>query len=88
MATKGCVALSDIFSMLKECLSGWTKENGLTEGRHNYQVHHDGKTFWRLPSGQHGKRAGRGEVQKGHVKALVEHFGIADCARKRIGVLR
>ena len=88
MATKGTVALADIFAMLRHCLPGWNKEEGLSEGRHNYQVHHAGRTFWRLPSGQHGKRAGSGEVQKGHVKALAEFFDILDCARGEIELLR
>ena len=74
--------------MLRECLPGWTKESGVTEGRHNLQIHHDGKTYWGFPSGQHGKRPGRAEIQKGHVKDLVRFFGIVDCAKEHLGLLR
>lgn len=88
MSTSGCVSLGDVFAMLKHCLPGWTQENGLAEGRHNYRIIYGGRTYPGFPTGGHGKRAGRGEVQKGHVKGLVQFFGIVECAAREIEMLR
>lgn len=88
MATHGQVALSDIFAMLKRCLSGWSREDGVTETRHNLQIHHAGRTYRGFPSGAHGKRPGRAMIQKAHVKDLAEFFEILPCARNEIQLLR
>ncbi len=85
MTTKGRVVLRDILSMLKACAPGSTVEDN---GPHKLRVKWNGKTYPSLPKGEHGKRPGRAEIQKGHVKDLVLFFGITDCAMEHLPVLR
>ena len=84
MATKGLVLLSDIFEMLNECAPGFD----VAEGPHHYRVKWNGRTYPTLPKGEHGKRPGRGSVQKGKVRDLVAFFGIEECAKGRLEILR
>ena len=88
MGTHGQVALADVFAMLKTCLPGWSKEAGVTETRHNLQIHYGQKTYRGFPAGQHGKRPGRAMIQKGHVKDLAAFFEIALCAKGELEILR
>jgi hypothetical protein len=53
-----------------------------------YPDHFSGRTYPSLPTGQHGRRPGRGEIQKKHVKDLAEFFGILDCAKRELEILR
>jgi hypothetical protein len=46
------------------------------------------RTYGGLPTGQHGKRPGRAEIQKGQIKDLVKFFGIEDCAKTHLEILR
>lgn len=84
MATKGRVVLRDIWNMLDECLPGWTKR----EVKHKIRVTHGGRTYPSLPTGEHGRRPGRAEIQKKQVRDLAEFFDILDCARKQLEILR
>ena len=78
----GRLVLNDVYAILEKCLSGWSRETGLREGEHNNLVLYGGRTFRGLPTGAHGKRAGRGEIEMGKAKALFRFFGITDCARE------
>lgn len=69
--------------MLDECLSGYA----VRETHHHFRISKDGRVYPSLPNGEHGKRAGRAEIQVGHVRRLVEFFGIKDCAKKHIELL-
>ena len=84
MSTKGRILLRDIFEMLNECLPGWRSQ----EGQHKIRILYGGRTYPSLPRGEHGKRPGRAEIQKKHVKDLAEFFGILECAQRRIQLLR
>jgi hypothetical protein len=84
LATKGQVLLRDIFAMLDDCAPGWS----MTKSLHHFRVTYQGRTYPSLPKGRHGKREGRGEIQKKQVKDLAEFFGILDCAKRHLEVLR
>ncbi len=70
--------------MLSECAPGFKYREVL----HKIRITWNGKTYPGLPKGEHGKRPGRAEIQKGHVKDLVVFFGIEECARARLEILR
>jgi len=84
MSTKGRVLLAAIFEMLDACAPGWTRK----DGPHHFRVIYQGRTYPGLPKGEHGRRPGRAEIQKKHVKDLAEFFGILDCARAHLEILR
>jgi hypothetical protein len=72
------VPLETVRAMLDECAPGHTA----TRKTHHFWVTYQGKTFQRLPLGEHGAR--RPEVYIGHVRAMVRLFGIRECARRFI----
>ena len=84
MPTKGRVLLRDIFAMLDECLPGWEKR----DAPHHIRITLQNRTYPSLPKGEHGKRPGRGQIQGKQVKDLAEFFGILECARKYLEILR
>lgn len=84
MVTKGRVLLADIFAMLKECAPGFHYR----EAKHKIRVTWNGRLYPGLPKGEHGKRPLRAEIQKGQVKDLVRFFGIEDCAKEHLEILR
>ncbi len=84
MGTKGRIRLSDVFDMLKKCAPG----HEVFEGPHHYRIKWQGRTYTSLPTGQHGKRDGRAEIEKGHVKHLARFLGIEACAKDLLEILR
>lgn len=84
MTTKGQILLSDVWRMLDRCAPGWTRR----EGDHKTRITYNGKVYPGFPQGQHGKRPGRAEIQKKHVRDLCEFLGILPCAQERIELLR
>lgn len=65
--------------MLDVCAPGYRRK----QREHNWCVMYAGKTYHRLPLGEHGKRADP-EVKLGHVKQMVRQLGIEDCAKREI----
>ena len=84
MATSGRVRLGDIFKMLDECAPGYTFQ----ETEHHFRITYQNAVFPSLPNGEHGKRDGRAEIQKGVVKKMVRVLGVYDCAVGILQVLR
>jgi hypothetical protein len=71
--------------MLEDCCPGYGKEPG--KKQEFWRVYWRGKTFWRLPTGRHGRRQDP-EVQAGHVRKMCNLFGILECAKKHLELLR
>lgn len=69
--------------MLDQCARGYT----YTERDHNICIRYAGRTFPSLPTGEHGKRPGRAEIQVGHVKQMARQLGILDCAKRTLPIL-
>jgi hypothetical protein len=84
VGTHGRVRLSSIFEMLRKCAPGFHSQ----ETDHYIRITYNGLTFPDLPRGEHGRRDGRAEIQRGVVKKMVRYLGIADCARMEIEALR
>lgn len=83
MSSSGTIPLKDVWAMLNACAPGWTAR----QGQHNWIVTYNGKTFYRLPLGPHGKRVNP-SIEIGHIKQMVRLLGIEDCAKKHIEQLR
>ena len=83
MTSKGTVRLAAIWKMLDRCAPGWKKK----ERPHNWVVLFAGRSYPRLPLGEHGARHNP-SIQIGHVRNMVRFFGIEDCARGQIPALR
>jgi hypothetical protein len=84
VSTVGRVLLRDIVDMLKKCAPGAE----LVVGKHKIRVLWNGRVYPNLPKGAHGRRPGREEIQRGEVRDLVTFFGIEDCARGQLEILR
>jgi hypothetical protein len=78
VTSNGTVSLSDVWSMLDTCAPGHSRR----AREHNWLVIFGGKTYPRLPVGDHGARR-HVEIQVGHIRSMVRHFGIFECASKR-----
>lgn len=65
--------------MLDKCAPGYSRQQCL----HNWQVSFNGRTYYRLPLGRHGKRDNP-EIEIGHVKNMIRHFEIGDCAKREL----
>ena len=70
--------------MLKKCAPGYR----LIPGKHLDRIVWNGLVFPALPKGAHGKRSGRGEVQRPIARKLIRDLGIEDCAKAEIAALR
>jgi hypothetical protein len=69
------VRLSDVWRMLDHCLAGYVR----SEKPHRWTVKHAGRIYPRIPLGPHGHRHNP-EVEAGHIRGLVNFFGIPrDC---------
>ena len=84
MGTKGRILLADIERMLRACAPGAV----LQPGKHKIRILWGGKTFPNLPKGEHGKRPGRAEIELGHVRDLATFFGILECAKQHLEILK
>ena len=83
MVTKGTIPLKKIWKMLDNCAPGWKKKKKI----HNWSVLYNGRTYPRLPLGEHGTRP-TPPIEIGHVRQMVRFFEIEDCARGKIPALR
>jgi len=82
MSAAGTVPLKEIWAMLDRCAPGHRRK----EREHNWIVFYKDRTFPRLPRGGHGEK--NPSIQVGHVKQMVRHLGIEECARQAIERLR
>lgn len=78
MVTRGQVRLNKVWKMLKKCAPGHERE----EREHDWVIRWEGKTYSRFPRGAHGRT--NPEIELGHVKGLVRHFEIQDCAKREL----
>lgn len=85
MSSFGRAQLSDIWRMLDACAPGHrVKERG-----HNFCVYYKDAAYPSLPTGEHGKKAGRAEIEVGKIRQMIRQLGIdLECAKQYIGVLQ
>jgi hypothetical protein len=83
MPSHGLVKLKTIEEMLDACAPGAVIEHR----KHHTWVTAKGKTYRRLPRGEHGARSNP-EIQTGHIKKMARFFDILDCAKNEIEALR
>ena len=65
------VRLSDVWRMLDHCLPGYEA----VEKPHRWNVRFNGRVYHRIPLGPHGARHNP-ETETGHIRGLVNFFGI------------
>jgi len=65
--------------MLDDCTPGAVIES---KPHKNWVLWGD-KIWWNLPLGKHGNRQNP-EIEVGHVKRMMRHFGVLDCAKKHL----
>jgi hypothetical protein len=71
------IALAAVWSMLNQCLPGWTSR----ETPHYHRITGpDGRIYPSLPLGAHGHRRDA-KVEAGHVRSLARFFKIEACAK-------
>lgn len=83
MTSFGTIKLKDIWAMLDHCAPGYTR----TKTEHHWRVAANGKQYPSLPLGSHGRRENP-EIQIGHIRKLIRHLGILECARGQLPALR
>ena len=76
MGTRGRVLLADIERMLRACAPGAV----LQPGKHKIRV----QQVRERPSA----RPGRAEIEIGHVRDLATFFGILECAKQHLEILK
>ncbi len=84
MSTHGRVRLNEIFEMLRKCAPDFQSR----ETDHYFRITYNGRLFPDLPRGEHGRRDGRAEIQRGVVKKMVRFLGIEECAKRELEALR
>jgi hypothetical protein len=84
MSPGGAVLLTDLVSMLKVCAPGVV----FLEADHRIRVLWRGKTYYNLPTGAHGKKPGRADIEVGYVVHIVKLFGIETCAAEQLPALK
>ena len=65
--------------MLRACAPGHT----IRRTKHSQVVTYNGKTS-RLPLGSQGKQTNSTEIESGHIRQLVRHFGILEVAKEHL----
>ncbi len=68
--------LGTVWKILDECAPGYSKK----ASSEYWRIRWNTLTYSRLPVGPHGSKSDRTQVFTGHVRALVRHFGIEECA--------
>jgi hypothetical protein len=74
MGSFGQVAFKTILAMLDRCAPGYSCE----EREHNFCIRYNGKTYPRLPRGEH-KKQGKGkspQIEIGHIKQMARQLGL------------
>lgn len=83
MTTRGLIAWKKISKMLKRCLGEWWYE----DKTHKRWVYAEGReSSFKLPLGPHGSK--NPEIEIGHVRGMVRHFDIQECAEGELEQLR
>jgi hypothetical protein len=77
MTSVGTISLKQIWAMLDHCAPGHTRSAKL----HHWWITFGEKTYRSLPLGRHGRRANP-EIEVGHVRKMVRHLSVSDCAAK------
>lgn len=77
MGSKGMIRLSAVFEMLDLC----APEHVRVAKTHHWRITFAGRTYPTLPLGKHGHRRDP-EIERGHVRKLIRHFGLEDCAKQ------
>lgn len=83
MSSFGTIPLDEIWAMLNACAPGHKRK----ERQHNWLITYQGRSFPRLPRGPHGKRHNP-PIEIGHVKTMVRHLGIEECAKQHLAQLQ
>lgn len=83
MGTRGQVRWKKIAEMLDVCAEGWHAK----PKKHLLWVYHGGKKAT-LPLGEHGASRANPEIEIGHLRGLTRQFGIVDCAKAELEILR
>jgi len=71
--------MNAVLAMLDHCAPGWQR----VETDHHWRITYATLTYPAFPKGEHGARKNP-DVQVGHVRKLVRHFKIEECARTQI----
>ncbi len=69
--------------MLDKCAPDWRYE----DKQHKRWIYYGDHEPFKFPMGPHGKQH-RYDIEMGHVKSLVKHLGIQDCAKRELQQLR
>lgn len=72
----GQISAKKVWKMLEDCAPGYEKH--LT--RHHWRIRYQGLTYPTFPCGPHGREKGNYQVEAGHVRQLIRHFGLEECA--------
>ena len=77
----GQIKWKKIKSMLNTCLTGWH----CGEGDHYKCIYHVSRNepYYNFPLGEHGPRKNV-DIQKRHVRKLINHFDIKQCAKSQL----
>jgi hypothetical protein len=65
------VRLDDVWRMLDSCLAGYEA----IQKPHRWNVKFNGRVYHEIPLGRHGARKNP-EIETGHIRGLVQFFGI------------
>jgi hypothetical protein len=83
MGSFGQIELKTIWALLDRCAPGYTAETR----EHNFCIRYIGRTYPRLPRGEH-KKQGKGknpQIQMGHVRQMIRQLQLdEDCCREFI----
>jgi hypothetical protein len=81
--------LKDIWSMLRKCARGYTRE----QTNHYWCVMYNGRAYPSLPKGAHekqkkkGQKQGRAEIEIGYVRHMIRQLEIDEaCAKKHLAL--
>jgi hypothetical protein len=83
VATLGLIPWKTVQKMLNACADGWR----FRDKKHKRWLYYGDREPFKLPLGPHGKRQ-QHDLQIGHIRGLVRHLGISDCAAQHIEQLR
>jgi hypothetical protein len=73
------IALKAVWEMLMKCAIGYNRR----ATKHYWRVTYEGKTYATLPLGEHGRRTNP-QIEAGHIRKMLRHLGIEECARSQL----
>lgn len=50
-------------------------------------IKYNNKEYLDIPLGEHGKREGQAEIDRGVIRSLIKHFEIEECAHRELELL-